>query len=605
MTDQSKLIQKVSREVNISASEAKAVVEIFFDCMTDALIKDERITIRNLWSFTLKEYKNYEYTDPETNKTEILKYVTLTYFKCGKELEERINNLSFSSVSRELEKKIKKFKNIISKIEQKYLETLDKFFDALDSAKLLVNKENDNLVQKKDIVAEVKSNFENYRNEFERLSRDNFNVVFVGYYNAGKSSLINALIKEKDFFPTGPIPTTKEIHAKEWENLTLVDTPGIDSMDRKDEELARQRVKSADLSVFVTTAESELDRIEIGFLRDIVKVNKKVLFVVNKIDRVSREAERNIIAEIEKQLKEHLAVNDISIIPVSARDSLDGLESSDTRKIERSNICHLQNQMIEHLRKDGINLRIANLTSFVNSVIDQSVENINELLSETGKESETISKEEIRIAFNKADSKLTEIINDIDRHLSSKNYRAKALDEKYGQSKVWRFLKSMLIVPTLYDWLNGDKKADEKLEAFINILDLEGLSSIFEKKVDEIENLLTFIDDDDIQSEKVDKTIEECRKKFENKSFIDFLTPDEEKVLASAFGSKQMFQKWLNIFKNTTKRQIREIFTTIFSTQKDMLEIIDQFENKLEEAKKILNIFQNYLKDKQKRVKKS
>jgi len=40
-------------------------------------------------------------------------------------------------------------------------------------------------------------------------------IVCTGIYNAGKSTLLNALAG-KEFFPTGDIPTTKKIAGRVW-----------------------------------------------------------------------------------------------------------------------------------------------------------------------------------------------------------------------------------------------------------------------------------------------------------------------------------------------------------------------------------------------------
>jgi integration host factor subunit beta len=602
MVNQSKLIQQLSKKANIPRGKARSVIDKVFDVMADALAKEERITIRDFGSFTLKKYKNYEYTDPETNKKEALKFVTLPFFKCGKELKERANSYSFALLSKELNKEIKKIKNIliniIDEIEQEYVEALGNFFDTLKSAELLINNKYDNTVQKEEAIAEVKTNFKNYRDKFEHLTRSNLKLVFVGYHNAGKSSLLNALIGEKDFFPTGPVPTTKEIYAEDWKNLVLVDTPGIDSMEKKDEELARHTIKSADIAVFVTTSESELDRIEIDFLRDIIKNNKKILLVVNKRDRVSRKVEKNIVAKIEKQLEEHIGIKEIFIIPVSAKNFL---EASDTQKIKESNIHRLKNQITDSLKKDGIaNLRTANLVFFINSIIDQSIKEITERSSKTGKDLKTASKDEVRKSFNKANDAITEFINYIDKHFSSKLECAKKLDEKYGKSMIWQFLKGILIVPTLYDWLNSDNILDERIKAFTEMLDLDRLSSDLEKKFSEIEELFVVIDNYVIHSEKIDKIVEDATKQFENGFVIDNLfTADEQKVFVSAYNTKKMFQKWLTILKNATKRHLRKTSGNFFSdTEKTLLELIDQFDNKAKEAKKLLNDFHNYLESK-------
>ena len=52
------LISALKNEANISKAEAAKVVQVFFDNMSDALVKGERVEIRGLCSFFVKNYRN-------------------------------------------------------------------------------------------------------------------------------------------------------------------------------------------------------------------------------------------------------------------------------------------------------------------------------------------------------------------------------------------------------------------------------------------------------------------------------------------------------------------------------------------------------------------
>ena len=85
------LISALKKESNISKSEAAKVVQIFFDSMADSLIEGERIEIRGLCSFFVKEYKSYVGRNPKTGEKVKIQPKKLPFFKCGKELRERVN----------------------------------------------------------------------------------------------------------------------------------------------------------------------------------------------------------------------------------------------------------------------------------------------------------------------------------------------------------------------------------------------------------------------------------------------------------------------------------------------------------------------------------
>ena len=85
------LIATLKNEANISKTEASEVVQIFFDRMGDTLAKGDRVEIRALCSFYVKEYKSYMGRNPKTGQKVLINPKKLPFFKCGKELKERID----------------------------------------------------------------------------------------------------------------------------------------------------------------------------------------------------------------------------------------------------------------------------------------------------------------------------------------------------------------------------------------------------------------------------------------------------------------------------------------------------------------------------------
>ncbi|MCJ7830550.1 MAG: integration host factor subunit beta [Desulfobacterales bacterium] len=85
------LISALKAEANISKSEAAKVVQIFFDNMADALAKGERVEIRGLCSFYVKNYKSYTGRNPKTGEKVTIRPKSLPFFKAGKELKDRVD----------------------------------------------------------------------------------------------------------------------------------------------------------------------------------------------------------------------------------------------------------------------------------------------------------------------------------------------------------------------------------------------------------------------------------------------------------------------------------------------------------------------------------
>jgi integration host factor subunit beta len=86
------LISALKDEANISKTEAARVVQIFFEFMADAMARGERVEIRGLCSFYVKEYKSYVGRNPKTGAKVTIKPKKLPFFKSGKELKERVDH---------------------------------------------------------------------------------------------------------------------------------------------------------------------------------------------------------------------------------------------------------------------------------------------------------------------------------------------------------------------------------------------------------------------------------------------------------------------------------------------------------------------------------
>lgn len=85
------LISALKNEANISKADAAKVVQIFFDSMSEAMARGERVEIRGLCSFFVKEYKSYVGRNPKTGEKVTISPKKLPFFKSGKELKERVD----------------------------------------------------------------------------------------------------------------------------------------------------------------------------------------------------------------------------------------------------------------------------------------------------------------------------------------------------------------------------------------------------------------------------------------------------------------------------------------------------------------------------------
>ena len=85
------LIDTMKKECRISEKEAATIVDLFFDQISTALANGDRVEIRGLCSFFVKEYKSYQGRNPKTGEVVTVAPKKLPFFKIGKELRERVD----------------------------------------------------------------------------------------------------------------------------------------------------------------------------------------------------------------------------------------------------------------------------------------------------------------------------------------------------------------------------------------------------------------------------------------------------------------------------------------------------------------------------------
>ena len=171
-----------------------------------------------------------------------------------------------------------------------------------------------------------------------------FMLVVVGEYNAGKSSLLNALLGDR-VMPEGVTPTTDRITivthgdaATEIEadadlvrrhhpapllaDVALVDTPGTNAIIERHQRLTEDFLPRADLVLFVTSAERPFTQSERAFLELIASWGRKITVVVNKIDILESEADRDqVLAFVRDHARETLHTEP-PVFGVSARSAV-------------------------------------------------------------------------------------------------------------------------------------------------------------------------------------------------------------------------------------------------------------------------------------------
>ena len=86
------LIIALQNKTKLTKPKADAVVNLFFNEMANALVKGDRVEIRGLCTFYVKEYKAYTGRNPKTGEPVKIKPKKLPFFSCGKELKDRVDS---------------------------------------------------------------------------------------------------------------------------------------------------------------------------------------------------------------------------------------------------------------------------------------------------------------------------------------------------------------------------------------------------------------------------------------------------------------------------------------------------------------------------------
>lgn len=154
------------------------------------------------------------------------------------------------------------------------------------------------------------------------MSRTAF-VTIAGRTNAGKSSLLNAIVGEKIASVSSKPQTTRTritgIRNIDDVQLVFFDTPGLHKPVNKLSEhmlnTVKESVSDIDAVVFVQDCTKKINEQEINLLKSLNKSKMPVILVINKIDLVKKDDVAVCIAELSSKADFH------AIIPVSVTEN--------------------------------------------------------------------------------------------------------------------------------------------------------------------------------------------------------------------------------------------------------------------------------------------
>lgn len=203
------------------------------------------------------------------------------------------------------------------------------------------------------------------------LLKEGINTVIVGKPNAGKSSLLNALVGRERAIVTDIAGTTRDVLEEQINlngiTLNIMDTAGIRSTEDVVEKIgvdkALSLVDKADFIIYVVDTSTALDENDEKIIDAIRK--KKAIILLNKSDLTQVTGE--------DEIKEKLSGADYKMIAISAKENLgiDVLEETITEMFFHGTISFNDEVYITNIRhKNALIQAVESL-----KLVKQSVEN--------------------------------------------------------------------------------------------------------------------------------------------------------------------------------------------------------------------------------------
>lgn len=259
----------------------------------------------------------------------------------------------------------------------------------------------------------------------DKLRENRFNLVILGAFKRGKSTLINALLGEP-ILPTAIVPLTsvvtvlgygeqlnievifqneerRRISQRELvdyitekgnprnrkgvrevdiaypsdylkDGVRVIDTPGVGSVYSHNTEVAYNYLPQVDAAIFVVTVDPPLSAAEQEFLKDIREYVHKLFVVLNKIDYVEAADRQEVLEFTTQVLQDNLETQQVKIFPISAKLALDAKSNGHPENLAASQLPEFENHLRQFLYKEkGRVLLISCISGALKTITDSTL----------------------------------------------------------------------------------------------------------------------------------------------------------------------------------------------------------------------------------------
>jgi GTPase SAR1 family protein len=239
--------------------------------------------------------------------------------------------------------------------------------------------------------------------EIQKLQANRFHLVVLGQFKRGKTTFINALLGE-ELLPVGVVPVTSVVtlirygtetrcevvfsdnhgtqiqpcDLREYvteqgnpenrkcvryveiaypskfleDGIILIDTPGIGSLYVHNTETTKDFIPNVDAAIVVLSADLPITQTEHQFLDEVAAHVDKIFFVLNKIDLLTSAETEDALSYTHRVLTGKLGDEQVSIIPLSARNALLGETAGEVQMVEQSNVNVFKQRIDEFIRSE-------------------------------------------------------------------------------------------------------------------------------------------------------------------------------------------------------------------------------------------------------------
>ncbi|MDA8242094.1 MAG: dynamin family protein [Nitrospiraceae bacterium] len=256
----------------------------------------------------------------------------------------------------------------------------------------------------------------------EKIETNAFNLVVVGQFKRGKTSLINALLGA-DILPVAVVPLTSiatvmtygealrirvyfndgnvaEIRPESLpeyvtekgnpknvkdvnevvvtypshylkDGVRLIDTPGVGSIYQHNTDVAYRYLPKSDAVLFLLSVDQPMSRAELDFLKDVREYSNRIFFLLNKADYLNENDLRESIDFSKNVLKEATG-SDVRIFPLSAKLALDGELNKAAGMVQKSMLPRFSETLNTFLMEEKGTVLIISVTNNLLRMISQS-----------------------------------------------------------------------------------------------------------------------------------------------------------------------------------------------------------------------------------------